>query len=360
MTPKLPFAQVGGKVSSAGTKGGSAVRDLMVTLAILLVPITAASHHSRAEFSSERYEIAGELLTVDWSNPHPVFTMQVVSPNDRAGVWEIQGYGSIYTLSRAGVTGDYFSAGDQIRLYGSHSTRRDNLFLVNNLLTASGAEIVFNRASAPRWNETAIGGEESYVARDSDFVDAASENRGLFRWWSRLNQGNDATRVPPLTPAAQAKVASFDAIGDDTAMQCIPKGMPQMMGTPHPYEFIDDGDQIRVIGHEFSIVRTIHMADAGNPAEQPFSHLGYSVGRWEGNTLVVETTRINWPYFGFRRPQSEAVEVVERFTLSDDQSRLDYHAVITDPVTFTAPVVMERYWGALGETPEPYTCKVDE
>lgn len=336
------------------------MKDLIWTLALLALPITALSHHSRAEFASERYEIAGELLAVDWSNPHPVFTLRVDSPDHIDGEWEIQGYGSIYTLSRAGVTGDFFSVGDQVRLYGSHSTRRDNLFLVNNLLTASGVEIVFNRASEPVWNDTAIGGEQSYVAQDSDFVDAAAENRGIFRWWSRLNQGNDSTNVPGLTAAAQEIRASYDAIGDDTAMQCIPKGMPQMMGTPHPYQFIDDGDQIRIIGHEFSIERTVFLAGDGTPADQPLSSLGYSVGRWEGDTLVVETSRINWPYFGFRMPQSEAIKVVERFTLSDDQSRLNYRAVITDPATFTGPVVMERYWGALGETPEPYTCKVDE
>ncbi len=132
------------------------------------------------------------------------------------------------------------------------------------------------------------------------------------------------------------------------------------MGTPHPYEFIDDGEEIQIIGHEFNIVRTIHMTDVGNSSEQPFSHLGYSVGHWERNTLVVETTRINWPNFSVRLPQSEAIEVVERFTLSDDQSRLDYHSIITDPTTFTEPAVRERYWGALGETPEPYECKVDE
>ena len=332
----------------------------MTAVTLLALPIVCVAHHSRAEFSSDRYEVAGELLEVDWSNPHPIFMMRIDTPTDMTGTWEIQGYGSIYTLARAGVTGDYFSVGDQVRLYGSHSTRRDNLFLVNNLLTAGGAEIVFNRASAPVWNDTAIGGEESYVASDRDFVDAAAENRGIFRWWSRLNQGNDRDIVPPLTPSAAAAVADWDTLRGDKSMQCIPKGMPQMMGTPHPYRFIDDGDQIQIIGHEFSIVRTIHMANYGDPAEQPFSHLGYSVGRWEDNTLVVETTRINWLNFSARTPQSEAVEVVERFKLSEDQRRLNYRAEITDPATFMGPVIRERFWGALGETPEPYECKVDE
>ena len=336
------------------------MRSLIAGLTLVGLPLVSSAHHSRAEFSDERQEISGEILAVEWSNPHPIFTLRIDEQDDMEGVWEIQGYGSIYTLRRAEVTGDYFSAGDQVKLFGSQSIRREKLFLVNNMLTADGVEVVFNRASAPVWNESAIGGEESYVARESDFVDAAEESRGIFRIWSRLAQGADTQVVPPLTPEAAAVGASRDAFEYDPSTRCVPKGMPQMMATPHPYEFIDDGDVIKIIGHEFNIVRTIHMTDVGNSSDQPLSHLGYSVGHWEGNTLVVQTTRINWPNFSVRTPQSEAIEIVERFTLSDDQSRLDYQSIITDPATFTEPVVRERYWGALGETPEPYECKVDE
>ena len=87
--------------------------------------------------------------------------------------------------------------------------------------------------------------------------------------------------------------------------------------------------------------------------------MGYSVGRWEGNTLIVETSRIDWPYFdGGGTPQSADVETVERFAVSQDQERLDYRITITDPVTLTEPAVIERYWLALGETVEPFECQV--
>ena len=335
------------------------MKFLAATLALAALPLVVAAHHSRAEFSLEMQEIEGELVSVDWSNPHPTFTLQVLH-EDQAELWQIQGYGSIYTLTRAGVTGDYFAPGDRVRLAGQLSTRRERLFLVSNALISDGIEVVFRRDAEPRWSETGVGGEEGYVAEASDFVDAATENRGIFRLWSRLNQGADSQFIPPLTAEAAAVAGSWDAM-DDTSMRCIPKGVPWMMQSPHPYEFVDEGDVIKIRGHEFNIVRTVHMNDAGDPSEQPPSPLGYSVGRWEGNTLVVETSRINSPWFSGRGiPLSEAVEVVERFTLSDDQSRLDYRATTTDPATFTAPAVTERYWGALGETVETYECKIDE
>ena len=74
---------------------------------------------------------------------------------------------------------------------------------------------------------------------------------------------------------------------------------------------------------------------------------------------MVTTTRINWPYFdNIGSPQSEAVEIVEQFTVSEDQTRLDYQFAVTDPATFAEPAVYERYWLALGETIEHYDCQV--
>ena len=76
---------------------------------------------------------------------------------------------------------------------------------------------------------------------------------------------------------------------------------------------------------------------------------------------MVETSRINWPLFSSRGvPQSEAVEIVERFTLSADQSRLNYHTTVNDPDTFFGLATIQGYWVALGEELEPYNCKVDE
>ena len=87
--------------------------------------------------------------------------------------------------------------------------------------------------------------------------------------------------------------------------------------------------------------------------------MGYSIGHWEGNTLVVETTKINWAYFdNIGTPQSDFVEMIERFTLSDNQSRLNYHLTITDPVTFAEPATIMGHWLALGEAIAPFACEV--
>ena len=102
------------------------------------------------------------------------------------------------------------------------------------------------------------------------------------------------------------------------------------------------------------------MNDSTDPAAQPPSIQGFSVGRWEDErTLVIHTSRIDSPYLGFTGiPLSGAVEVVERYSLSEDQARLDYHFTVTDPQTFTAPATFDFYWLALGESFGLYACDV--
>ena len=76
---------------------------IILVLAFGALPLSAAAHHSRAEFTGDFQELEGELIALDWSNPHPLFELEVTGDGG-AELWEIQGYGSLYTLHRAGVT----------------------------------------------------------------------------------------------------------------------------------------------------------------------------------------------------------------------------------------------------------------
>ena len=325
------------------------------------------AHHSRAEFSQEIQELEGELVSVRWANPHPVFSVIIANDAGEEELWHIQGFGTIYTLNRGGVSRDLFTPGERMTLAGLLSTRRDRVFLANNLLLENGNEIVLNGGAGPYWKEEHIGGRANWASTEEDLVDAAAENRGLFRVWSNPNRGEGARNVAssmslhlPFNEAALTKRAAWDPL-DDPDMQCMPKGMPVVMISPHPFTFSEEGSNIRIQGHEYSVERIIHMEDAEDPGQQPRSTVGYSVGRWEGDTLVVETSRIiESNYFFFGHWLGDSVEVVERMTLSEDQRRLNYTSVITDSETFTEPARIERYWVALGEMPEPYECTVIE
>ena len=77
---------------------------------------------------------------------------------------------------------------------------------------------------------------------------------------------------------------------------------------------------------------------------------------------MVSTDRISWPYFDNEEtPQSEAVEIVERFTLSDDERSLSWEAVITDPVYLAVPaVVRQGFEWVPGEEIMEFDCVLPE
>lgn len=333
------------------TAGAASLAALIFTLA-LCTP--AAGHHSQAFFADEVTEYSGELLALDWRNPHVAMTVNVTNADSgQAEEWAFE-FDSIYVLGRMGVEREDFPIGEQVRVAGRPSTISDAEGLALTMLRADGQEVLLFSSSSPRFSDQVIG--RPYDAIDEQvFVDAAAENRGIFRVWSSPALGYHELNLP-LREAAIAARAQFD-MGDNFATRCEPEGMPRLMRNPHPFEFIDEGAEIRILSELYEIERTIHMNVAEVPDDAAPSLLGYSVGRWEGDTLVVETGRISWPYFdNIGTPQSDAVAITERFVLSDNQTRLNYHATVTDPQTFTAPATIEGYWLALGESIGAYAC----
>ena len=343
------------------------MKSRAATLFVLVFPIIASAHHSRAEYSGEPIEFEGSLADILWRNPHPAFTVEVVE-NGQAQTLQVEGWSSLYTFDRAGITEGRFAVGDTIRVFGLASNRRPGRILATHILLADGTEAILKRDEVPYWGENErLGGQERWeVETRAAVVDAAAENRGIFRVWSYPSPSVRTVQHLPLTAAADAARSEWDDV-DNYVMRCEPKTMPGSMLTPNPYEFIDADDTITVRGYEGDVVRAVHLVDStdpaaqpADPATQPYSDQGYSAGRWEDErTLVIHTSRINAGYLGFTGiPLSNEIEVVERYTLSEDQTRLGFHITFTDPQALTEPAVSEYYWLALGESFGQYDCGV--
>ena len=89
--------------------------------------------------------------------------------------------------------------------------------------------------------------------------------------------------------------------------------------------------------------------------------MGYSVGQWDENTLVVRTSNIDYPWMDYEgTPQTEAAVVTERFMLSADERTLDWEATVTDPGTLTEPALAftAHYEWAPEEEIQAYDCAV--
>jgi hypothetical protein len=122
----------------------------------------------------------------------------------------------------------------------------------------------------------------------------------------------------------------------DPENKCYLPGVPRATYMPFPFQILQSRQHIMIV-HEFAgAVRTIYM---DNHKEAPAdSWMGWSNGRWEGETLVVDTTGFNGQTWFDRAGNfhSDALHVVERFTARSAET-LMYEVTIEDPKTFTRP-----------------------
>jgi hypothetical protein len=331
------------------------ISALIVSIGWLAAP-PAFAHHSLAIYSNETTVLEGEIVDILWANPHVRITLRSAGSQGAEELWSLES-GSLMTLQRAGVTPDVLREGDRVKA-AVQVSRRDPLVAgAGTMLLPDGRELQL-RTGAPGYftNDAAILRAANRVSGDP-----ARENRGIFRVWSIPYPnpvGAEALRRLPFTPAAVEARSKFD-LYDNFATRCEPEGMPRIMFNPHPFEFVDRGATITLRTELYDTERTIHMDRATPPPGEPASRLGYSVGKWEQGTLIVATSLVSWPYFdNIGTPQSGDVRLVERYTLSADQSRLDFAVTVTDATTFTAPAVIEGHWLALGETIPRYDCRV--
>jgi len=128
--------------------------------------------------------------------------------------------------------------------------------------------------------------------------------------------------------------------GDDPLAQCLPHGVPRINTNGlFPFKIIQTPKLVVILYEQLNLFRQVFldgrkMADDVNP-----TWLGYSVGHWEGDTLVVETRGFNdktWLDTRMVRPASDALKVTERFrrpTMGD----LEIVATIDDPKTYAKP-----------------------
>jgi hypothetical protein len=122
----------------------------------------------------------------------------------------------------------------------------------------------------------------------------------------------------------------------DPEIRCYLPGVPRATYMPFPFQ-IFQSEKAFFIAYEYAgAVRNIYLNDPGPP--QVDSWMGQSVGRWEGDTFVVDTTGFNDQTWFDRagNHHSEMLKVTERFTMTTPY-HIQYEATIEDPRTFTRP-----------------------
>lgn len=142
----------------------------------------------------------------------------------------------------------------------------------------------------------------------------------------------------PYRPEALARKKENQAnwLTLDPEIKCYQPGVPRATYMPYPFQIFHSETAIFIAYEYAGAVRNIYMQDPGPPPTD--SWMGWSVGQWEGNTLIVDVTGFNDQSWFDRAGNfhSDALHVVERYTpIGPDH--LNYEATIEDPKVFTRP-----------------------
>jgi hypothetical protein len=147
-------------------------------------------------------------------------------------------------------------------------------------------------------------------------------------------EGNE---LPYLPAAAAKKKENFEnRLTADPEIKCYLPGVPRATYMPFPFQIVQTPKDILIAYEYAGATRTIYMDNV--PANPVDSWMGHSVGHWEGDTLVVDVTRLNDQTWFDRAGDfhSDALHVVERYTPATPDA-LTYEATIDDPKVFSRP-----------------------
>ena len=147
----------------------------------------------------------------------------------------------------------------------------------------------------------------------------------------------EGEQIPYLPWAAARKKENLEHWLDrDPEIKCFQPGVPRAMYMPFPFQIIQSSNKIMMVFEFANAQRTIHM-DKVDPYPN-VAFMGHSVGRWEGDTLVVDVTNFTDATWFDRAGNfhSDALHVVERYT-AITRDAIRYEATIEDPQVFTRP-----------------------
>ncbi len=125
---------------------------------------------------------------------------------------------------------------------------------------------------------------------------------------------------------------------DDPVGHCLLPGVPQMTAVPYPYKILQDDHQITILYEAFRTFREIFLDGRELPVDPNPAWFGYSVGHWEGDTLVVESSGFNgktWVDTG-GHPSTDQLRVIERYTRRD-VGHIDLETTVIDPGAYEEP-----------------------
>lgn len=301
----------------------------------------ASAHHSDAGLDMDSTTtVEGVVTQFNWRNPHVYFTVETADGTE----WDVQ-MGSTIVVSRMGWTPESLAVGDRVAV-ALHAARNGRPYGLINAIEKEGGGVLptsFDSESAepllsaPETGRGSATLDGIWLADVSRLVSYPGGLDGLF----------NALLVP--TEAGRAAQAAYSEISEQNpSARCIGFPTPTTIVTTNLYplqiQIDQENETISIRSEFFDEERTVYMDGRGHPDAGERTHSGHSIGRWEGDTLVVDTRHFadhRSPY-QIGVPSGAQKHVVERYTLTDDGTRIIVEFVLEDPEYIAEPMTHRR------------------
>jgi hypothetical protein len=305
----------------------TAATPLLIATATATLSAPASAHHSQSMFdTSQEIVIEGTVARFDWVNPHMYLVVATTGPDGQPALVEGEGVGITQALVD-GLDRNALTPGTPVVMRANPNRGGwGKQVRIMDITTEDGEVHPFYAANRRTRTLTPAESLEGHWAPSRAGFGAAMG--AMARW--------------PVTPEGRAAQA---ALADDGI--CNPDSPPvlsvfdelrtiELKADEVVMQFDNTGDRSE---------RVIHMTAAHPAGVQP-TLAGHSIGRWEGETLVIDT--IAFPPdssgLGLNVPAGPRKHMVERLTLTEDRTRLRYEVTVEDPDYLTGPATLTQQW----------------
>ena len=345
----------------------------IVFLIVLTFPQLALAHHGGAEYAlNQTVEFKAKLTRIDLINPHSWLYFDVTDKDGKFSHHRCE-MRSVHVLRRSGWTSDLFPVGQQITIEASPNRTDPNSCYLQTILFADGTRMdrygQYVKASkgslqevrgpivAPKSNrplrrptgEPNISGE--WAPEQVVMVDPRGTGGGLvpltqlgqYKPGERPANAGGARRGGPatgprlyggteLTEAGEKAAAAFKR-DDNPRFHCESTSIVFDWTFDGPVNRITQNKDTIVLEYgQFGLKRTVYMNMKEHPQNVKPTRAGHSIGRWESDTLVVDTVGFLPGFLNTPVRNSDKLHVVEQFSLDPNKMALTRRYVAEDPV----------------------------
>jgi hypothetical protein len=327
--------------------------------AILILATALLAQGPNARYDAQRkVKLEGPVTRIEWVNPRAFVFVDARDASGTITNWAVE-IGNPLELERGGWKKSTLRIGDIVTVDGTSATGQTKQALAASIIAkASGRRIfaaapgkVASYAATPRWPDGHVRlgpapGKKGYWGRASvnGFFEE-TRNPPRMNEEALLTSLGDADRVAPFKPWAKSvyQFRQRSQLVDDPIRGCVPPGGPRQFHSANGFQFIEQPELGRILvlhgggNRNWRVIYTDGRPQ-GQAAEVVLSYFGNSVGKWEGDTLVVDSVGFN-ERFWFANgglPHTEALHLVERFTRAD-MNTLRYEVTVDDTRTYTRP-----------------------